>query len=653
MIRFYFIFAFIVAYSNSASSQIYLERCLNLQPQNNLQIPVSANNISNPLIFVTQQPLAADFGVSTSTFGNHAPTTAEAGRGGDLWIMYPPDYSPEIPSGCLRNLTAEAGQGINNNPNQFGPDTISIRSPSLNWDATCVLFSMVKGSPSGLFDSSNNNGKWQLYEICGLGLADNPTFMKIPQQNSSYNYVEGIYGVESNQIIVTTDIPPSGMNATHLLPLRDEYDRAVTTSGVWMLDRISGEHKIIFNSPSGVFDPMIDSFGRLLFSSWDHLEQDLFLEQGFAFDWDSESVNATILNQTSEFFPEPRGGELDQFMTPYGLMSEYNMKLFFTWQVDAFTFNNAETINHIGRHELSRYLWANFQNDSALTPLSHLPEMSAHMLRTKQNPTNLNEYYFIDAPHFGSQGSGRIFKMLAEPGRNADNMPLQQVSDYSGQFVIPDAQNNCDHPQNGYKGKFRHVVPLNNGQIIVSHSQSGVYFSGGQCTDYTTNQATANDSPNLVPNFNFQIKTLISDGQFMKAGDPVTPIISKEINHWGNGDGVLNSNLQHVPISFSGAMWQLYPIEVKPMSPPTAQADALELPETQVFQTAMVDVIEFKNFLQNSNLALIVSRNVTTRDENDKQQPYNLSVPGGVSSVVNQNDTVYQVPFFRYFREIW
>ena len=47
---------------------------------------------------------------------------------------------------------------------------------------------------------------------------------------------------------------------------------------------------------------------------------------------------------------------------------------------------------------------------------------------------------------------------------------------------------------------------------------------------------------------------------------------------------------------------------------------------------------------------MIVSRNVTTRDENDKQQPYNLSVPGGVSSVVNQNDTVYQVPFFQIFQ---
>ena len=64
-----------------------------------------AVTLTNPIIFVTQVPVPADFTTVGSAFGNHLPSAAEAPRGGDLWIRYP--------DGVLKNLTRAAGFRMN------------------------------------------------------------------------------------------------------------------------------------------------------------------------------------------------------------------------------------------------------------------------------------------------------------------------------------------------------------------------------------------------------------------------------------------------------------------------------------------------------------------------------------------------------------
>ena len=44
-----------------------------------------ARAIDNPVLFVTQLPIPADFVTIGSTFGNHRATMKSVGRGGDLW----------------------------------------------------------------------------------------------------------------------------------------------------------------------------------------------------------------------------------------------------------------------------------------------------------------------------------------------------------------------------------------------------------------------------------------------------------------------------------------------------------------------------------------------------------------------------------------
>src|SRR5438270_12964794 len=73
----------------------------------------AALTLINPLVFVTQPPIARELNSSVSNtflsvvteFGNHLPYTAHAGRGGDLWLM--------TTNLGLVNITRKAGLGTN------------------------------------------------------------------------------------------------------------------------------------------------------------------------------------------------------------------------------------------------------------------------------------------------------------------------------------------------------------------------------------------------------------------------------------------------------------------------------------------------------------------------------------------------------------
>ncbi|MCF6299535.1 MAG: hypothetical protein L3J52_00185 [Proteobacteria bacterium] len=109
---------------------------------------------NNPIMFVSQFPISADFTTIGSTFGNHSGRVSSAGRGGDLYIRYS--------DGTLRNLTREAGYG---NSGLQADDAIAVRDPSLHWSGNKALFSMVIGAPQ-LFEQAQYY--WQIYEITGF-----------------------------------------------------------------------------------------------------------------------------------------------------------------------------------------------------------------------------------------------------------------------------------------------------------------------------------------------------------------------------------------------------------------------------------------------------------------------------------------------------
>src|SRR3954463_2612390 len=132
--------------------------------------------LPNPILFVTQAPIPADFTTIGSVFGNHQASLDSAGRGGDLYIRYP--------DGTLKNLTRAAGYGKSGSQAGTG---IAVRQPSVHWSGTKAVFSMVIGAPARPYLVETYY--WQLYEITGLGQNETPVIIKVPHQPANFNNI--------------------------------------------------------------------------------------------------------------------------------------------------------------------------------------------------------------------------------------------------------------------------------------------------------------------------------------------------------------------------------------------------------------------------------------------------------------------------------
>jgi hypothetical protein len=132
--------------------------------------------------------------------------------------------------------------------------------------------------------------------------------------------------------------------------------------------------------------------------------------------------------------------------------------------------------------------------------------------------------------------------------------------------------------------------------------------------------------------------TLAGNGHW-SADQPLTNGINKTIRYWDPDQ----------MITYSGPFWELNPVEVRPRSMPAPSPTAIPQPEQQMFDQAGVTVTEMVQYLEANNLALVVARNVTTRDDFDFQQPFNLHVPGGVQTI-GESGTIYDVSYMQFFQ---
>jgi mono/diheme cytochrome c family protein len=75
----------------------------------------------------------------------------------------------------------------------------------------------------------------------------------------------------------------------------------------------------------------------------------------------------------------------------------------------------------------------------------------------------------------------------------------------------------------------------------------------------------------------------------------------------------------------------------------------LPAPEQQIFTEEGVDLTAFKTYLKQQGLAVVVTRNVTQRDQADRQQPYNLRVRGAVSAITKAGK-VYDISHWQFLQ---
>jgi len=513
-------------------------------------------------------------------------------RGGDLWIRYS--------DGTLRNLTEAAGYG---DSGFQGSTSISVRDPEVHWDGQKAVFSMVIGAPEQQYQY--NSYFWQIYEISGFGESETPVITKVPNQPEDYNNISPSY-TSDDRIIFTSDRPRNG--AAHLYPQLDEYESAPTNTGIWSLNPLSGELYILNHTPSGAFKPFVDSFGRIIYTRWDHLQRDQQNEGGGngAFNWSSEAVGSIQTGSNDEVFPESRLNN--------GNINGNRFELFLPWMINQ-DGTEEEIINHAGRHELSSYFVHSFNDDPNLQEFlggGYNANKISNMFQIKERPDQPGTYIAIDSPTFYHHSAGRIFQLKGAPSVNPDSMTVEYLT------------------EEGYMGgHFRNPLPLTDGSLISSY------------TSYSGTVDNLGDRAYPRSPFRFRLTMLQESNGYFVPAQPLTNGIYKPINFWD--PDVLVTYSDSIPL------WEFDPVEVVARPRPVFHQPQVEAPEQQIFSEENININQLRDFMKQNNLALIVSRNVTTRDAADKQQPYNLSVPGGVQTIATSGK-VYDISYMQLFQ---
>ena len=584
------------------------------------QVPQSVT-IPNPILFCTQVPVAPSFLNMMDVFGNHRSETDAAPRGGDLYILYP--------DGVLKNLTSAAGYGgvglLTNNG-------IAVRQPCVHWNGQKALFSMVVGSPSGVFDGTKFF--WQIYEVTNLGENQTPIITKIPNQPATYNNISPIYGTDG-RIIFTSDRPRNGQS--HLYPQLDEYETAPTNTGLWSLDATTGDLKLLDHAPSGAFYPSIDSYGRVIFDRWDHLQRDQEADLDMdaikagqslpygMFNYTDESANSSYkFNDRTEIFPETRAQSKDTIQNMITNVQPFTFNFFTAWQINE-DGTEAETVNHVGRHDFMAYINSSYTADYNLKGFNpnFSPNGPRSMMNLREDPTNHGTYYFIDGPEFNTDRSGQVRKFTAAPTLDTRQMVFSPVThDETYGFIN-------DGTPAGVKntGHYRSPLPMTDGQLIVVHTAD---------SRIERNDSTAS---NPKVRYDFRMKTMKPYLGLYAADKLLTTGITKNVQYWSPNQGVL--------VKFNGVMWELDPVEVVARQMPATKTAQLPNIEKTVFAEENVDETEFRNYLKSNNLGVIVSRDVTHRNTDDKQQPYFLNVAGTNHHSPNPVGKLYDISYLQ------
>ena len=566
-----------------------------------------------PLLFVTQVPIHTDIAARLSAFANHLPGIDRVPRGGDLMLRYP--------DGSLRNLTREAGFG---NDGAQGANAIAVREPSVHWSGAKALFSMLVGAPAKQGDAVQ--AWWQIYEVGGLAKGETAKIARLARQPANYNNISPLYGSDE-RVLFTSDRPRSG--EAHLYPQLDEYEATPTVTGIWSLDPASGELKILNHAVSGAFSPILDSYGRLVFTRWDHQQQDQLAQRdrdaagnGVAlpfssFNFSGEGAAAPALATRDEVFPESRSGSSG----PYGEVSAFTTNFFTAWQMNE-DGTGEETLNHVGQHELAfGFLTPSFRDDPNLSNHTvdgnHANQFALRreggLFHLREDPRHPGSYYATAARESDSFTTNQLVKLSGSPALNGDQMTVTEIT-----------AGNAGDALAG--GRFRNPLPLSDGSLVASHTSSERAPEAGQ---------TLAD---------LRLCTLVFDagsGRY-KAGEALTAGIKKTLSWWTPAGQQ----------TYAGELWELEAVEVRPRAKPSRAPAALEPPERAVLIEENVSEDALRAWLVSKDLALIVTRDQTSRDRADLQQPFNLQVPGGVKTLSKDKPggKVYDIAHFQIFQ---
>jgi len=280
----------------------------------------------------------------------------------------------------------------------------------------------------------------------------------------------------------------------------------------------------------------------------------------------------------------------------------------------------------VGRHELHGYFDRTFNDDDNLEEYygqlpRNNPNNMENLFQIREDPRNPGVYFGIDCPEFQTHAAGQILKINGAPNTPADQMYVSYVTARETSRI-------SDNPGPNHSGLYRNPLPMASGALVAAH------------TTETRAEANQGTTTNPIPRYQFRIKPLRQQGSVWVPDAMLTPGIPRTVTYWSPDE----------LITYSGNLWELQPVELVSRTRPARRSPQMESPELAVFQEEGVNVSAFKQFLAENSLALIVSRNITSRDHSDVQQPLNIRVAGTNTLKQPFSGKVYDVSHLQLFQ---
>ncbi len=335
----------------------------------------------------------------------------------------------------------------------------------------------------------------------------------------------------------------------------------------------------------------------------------------------------------AEVFPEARPGRTD-LLAGTGLLGQ-TFNQFFPWQINE-DGTAEETVNHVGRHELGgSYVNAAFTNDPNIRDLYYFggnynTNTVGNFLQIREDPRVPGLFYGVDAPEFGTHAAGQLVSLTGGTNLNAQQMQISFLTPLSTRSPV---QGTNSVPPND-TGAYRTPLMTTDGYFIATHSSCARGETGGN--------GQVDPDPSEFPgsSYDFRLKFLQLSNGYYVPGELLTAGLTNNAWYWTPDFTVTHTNV----------LWEFDPVEVVARVRPARVVEQVAPPELAAFALAGVDINQFQSYLRAHALALIVSRDVTTRDSADHQQPFNLRVDGTTHRTIGAPGKIYDIASLQLFQ---
>ena len=308
---------------------------------------VAAKALANPILFVTQVPIPGDFTTVGSAFGNQLAAVDSAARGGDLWIRYP-DGTREEPD-ARRPASATSGmQGA-------GVDRRARAVRALERHEGALQHGHRRAD-AAVSVGRRTTGRSTRSRASARARRRSSARSPISRRTTTTS-------ARSTAPTTASSSPPTARAAASAISIRSSTStrrrRPSPASGASI--RPPAICACSITRRPDVFTPSIDSFGRVIFTRWDHLQRDQQAD-GDAMD----GAGYGTFNYADEIggrgAPRPAGSRSSRSRAAsrtgsaggHAISQGNSINQFFPWQINE-DGTSEETLNHIGRHELHGY----------------------------------------------------------------------------------------------------------------------------------------------------------------------------------------------------------------------------------------------------------------------------------------------------------